>query len=140
MGAAREKGQADFDLERFIDMFDEAITSSDERVVSALRNLMMMVILTSPESRDQFAESKRTGPLRQLYDDLNVLNSRMHRMEEEHHVLRRELFKNQTQTQTYNYPYEKYAVTAAKEMASSIDRDLLNQLKASSMGKIQGLK
>ena len=27
MSAAREKDQADFDLERFVDMFDEALTS-----------------------------------------------------------------------------------------------------------------
>jgi len=79
MGAAREPGQADFDLERFIDMFDEALTSQDERVVNALRSLMMMVILTKPETR----ANERLGPLRQIYDDLNHLNRRMHRMEDE---------------------------------------------------------
>ena len=31
-GAAREKDQADFDLERFIEMFDEALTSRDEQI------------------------------------------------------------------------------------------------------------
>ena len=46
MAAGREKDQADFDLERFIEMFDEALTSNDERVINALRSLMMMVILT----------------------------------------------------------------------------------------------
>jgi len=30
MGAAREPDRADFDLERFIEMFDEALTSKDE--------------------------------------------------------------------------------------------------------------
>ena len=81
MGAAREKTQADFDLERFIDMFDEALTSKDERVVNALRSLMMMVILTKPESRDQVGD-RNIGPLRQLYDDLHHLNRRMHSMED----------------------------------------------------------
>ena len=79
MGAAREKTQADFDLDRFIDMFDEALTSTDERVVNALRSLMMMVILTKPEARNYSGE---VGPLRQLYDDLHNLNRRMHSMED----------------------------------------------------------
>lgn len=81
MSAAREKGPADFDLERFIDMFDEALTSRDERVVNALRSLMMMVILTKPESRNEVMDRNR-GPLRQLFDDMNNLNRRMHHMEE----------------------------------------------------------
>jgi hypothetical protein len=75
----REKVQADFDLERFIDMFDEALTSKDERVISALRSLMMMVILTKPEGRDQNGDN---GPLRQLFEDLHNLNRRMHSMEQ----------------------------------------------------------
>ena len=81
MGAYREKFQADFDLERFIDMFDEALTSRDERVINALRSLMMMVILTKPEGRDQAGDGDR-GPLRQLYDDLYHLNRRMYSIEE----------------------------------------------------------
>lgn len=80
MGGSREKVQADFDLERFIDMFDEALTSKDERVVNALRSLMMMVILTKPEGRDQSGDGEN-GPLRQLFDDLHNLNRRMHSME-----------------------------------------------------------
>lgn len=78
MGAARESTQADFDLERFIDMFDEALTSQDERVVNALRSLMMMVILTNPEGR----KMDRNGPLRQLFDDVNSINRRVHQVED----------------------------------------------------------
>jgi len=48
MSAAREKDQADFDLERFVDMFDTAMTSNDPRVVETLRKLMMIVALTRP--------------------------------------------------------------------------------------------
>ena len=77
MSAAREMTQADFDLERFIEMFDEALTSNDERVINALRSLMMMVILTKPEGR-----KNTIGPLRQLFDDLHNLNRRMHSMED----------------------------------------------------------
>jgi hypothetical protein len=79
MSTAREKGQADFDLERFIDMFDEALTSKDERVVNALRSLMMMVILTKPETRDRLGD---VGPLRQIYEDMHNLNRRVNSMEE----------------------------------------------------------
>ena len=80
MGAAREPSQADFDLERFIEMFDEALTSDDERVVNALRSLMMMVILTKSEV--DVKHDRNRGPLRQLFDDMHNLNRRMHSMEE----------------------------------------------------------
>lgn len=80
MMAAREKTQADFDLERFIEMFDEALTSKDERVINALQSLMMMVILTKSESRTM--SDRDVGPLRQMYDDLHNLNRRLHDTEE----------------------------------------------------------
>jgi hypothetical protein len=81
MGAGRESTQADFDLERFIEMFDEALTSNDERVVNALRSLMMMVILTKSETHDTKL-SGRNGPLRQLFEDMHHINSRLHTTED----------------------------------------------------------
>lgn len=87
--SSREKLQADFDLERFIDMFDEALTSDDERVVNALRSLMMMVILTKSEARNPMADHD-VGPLRQLYDDLHNLNRRLHDTEERVRSMERE--------------------------------------------------
>ena len=80
MSAAREADQSDFDLERFIEMFDEALTSRDERVVNALQSLMMMVILTKSETGNPMGE--RTGPLRRMYEDLHVINRRMRDLEE----------------------------------------------------------
>jgi len=101
MGGAREKVQADFDLERFINMFDDALTSKDERVVNALRSLMMMVVLTQPESRDETAEK---GPLRQLFDDMHNLNRRMQRMEEDmSHVSR---YLQRSTESSYKYDVE----------------------------------
>jgi hypothetical protein len=81
MGAARETDQADFDLERFIDMFDQALTSNDERVVSALRSLMMMVILTKPEANSPMSD-RNGGPLRRMFEDMNHISRRMQDMEE----------------------------------------------------------
>ena len=81
MSAMREKDQADFDLERFIDIFDEAMTSSDPRVIDTLRSLMMIVTLTRPETR--MNHGRNNGPLRRLYEDLHDLNRRMHRLEED---------------------------------------------------------
>ena len=79
MGAARMKDQSDFDLERFIDMFDLALTSNDERVVNALRSLMMMVILTNPED----GEKRVSGPLKRIVEDHSYLIRRMDTMQEE---------------------------------------------------------
>ena len=73
MAAMREKDQSDFDLDRFIDMFDEALTSKDERVTDALRSLMMMVILTKGETKNPIQDRQR-GPLRRLVDDVSQIN------------------------------------------------------------------
>ncbi len=136
MSAAREKDQADFDLERFVDMFDEALTSRDPRVMDALRGLMMMVTLTRPESRDSGLHDRNSGPLRRMYEDMNQLHRRIERVEE----LYRQAERSQHQAEPYNYPYEKYTMAAAQNMAQTIDQDLLNKLKSSYKTKIQGLR
>ena len=134
MSAAREKDQADFDLERFVDMFDEALISQDPRVMNALRGLMMMVTLTRPESRDSGLHDRNHGPLRRLYEDVNHLNSRLHRLEEELRDVRRP-------AQPYRWEAEdKYTLAGAAQIAQQIDQDTLNKLKATYRGKIQGLK
>jgi hypothetical protein len=73
MSASREKDSADFDLDRFIRMFDEALTSQDPRVIDALRGLLMIVTLTRPEAKT----SVERGPLRRLVDDVTNLNRRL---------------------------------------------------------------
>ena len=138
MSAAREKDQADFDLERFVDMFDEAITSQDPRVMDALRGLMMMVTLTRPESRNSGLHDRNAGPLRRLHEDMNHLHRRIERMEEQ--LSRAERSQRPEQIDPYNYPYEKYTMAAAQSMAQTIDQDLLNKLKTTYQVKIQGLK
>jgi hypothetical protein len=145
MSAAREKDQADFDLERFVDMFDEALISQDPRVMNALRSLMMMVTLTRPESRDSGLHDRNHGPLRRLFEDLNHLNRRLHDMENDVRQMRareREAMEGYKKAYQYDYPYEKYDYTmqAAKSMAAQIDQDVLNNPKSSYQTKIQGLK
>jgi hypothetical protein len=134
MSASREKDQADFDLERFVDMFDEALTSQDPRVMNALRSLMMMVTLTRPESRNNGLHDRNAGPLRRLYEDVNHLNSRLHRMEDE---VRR---MSNSYKDKYSYPFEKYeySIQAAQQLADKIDQDLLNQLKMATIPKTKG--
>jgi len=73
MSASREKDSSDFDLDRFINMFDEALTSEDPRVIDALRGLLMIVALTRPEAKT----SVERGPLRRLVDDVTNLNRRL---------------------------------------------------------------
>ena len=79
MSAARMKDKEDFDLERFIDMFDQALTSNDERVVNALRSLMMMVILTSPED----GNNRAPGPFKRMMEDHQHIFRRLEHMEEQ---------------------------------------------------------
>ena len=137
MSASREKDQSDFDLERFVDMFDEAMTSSDPRVMRALRDLMMMVTLTRPESRDAGIVDRERGPLRRLFEDINHLHRRLERLEEEHRQLESRLVRKHYDEQ-YKYPYEKYTLKTANETA--IDQDLLQQIRINTATKIQGMK
>jgi hypothetical protein len=140
MGAAREKGPADFDLERFIDMFDEALTSQDERVVNALRSLMMMVILTKPETRNPMAD-RVNGPLRQMFDDVNNLTRRMHRLEDEIRALPSQSVQRSYKEEAYrwedlNKEKEKYRLMQ-QQTASSFEATLASEyVKRINGGKI----
>ena len=133
MSAAREKDSADFDLERFVDMFDEALTSQDPRVMNALRSLMMIVTLTRPEIKME--HSRRDGPLRRLFEDVNHLNRRMHDMEDNIRQIKSS-YKDK-----YSYPYEKYdySMKAAQNMAQQIDQDVLNKILTSTSMQPKGL-
>ena len=76
MSASGEKDSADFDLDLFIRMFDEALTSQDPRVIDALRGLLMIVTLTRPEAKTSI-DNQHRGPLRRLVDDVANLNRRL---------------------------------------------------------------
>jgi hypothetical protein len=77
MSASREKDQADFDLESFIDLFDEALTSDDPSVQKTLQHLMVIAAL----ARNHDGHSKRSGPLRRLFDDQHNIIRRLERLE-----------------------------------------------------------
>ena len=79
MGAAREKDSADFDLEAFIDLFDEALTSDDPSVQKTLQHLMVIAAL----SRNHNRHDHRSGPMRRMFDDQRELIRRLERLETE---------------------------------------------------------
>jgi hypothetical protein len=79
--AAREKTQADFDLEKMFEMLDEALTSQDERVQSALRGLLTIVALTRTQDDGTMAVETKHGPLRQMQDDLQNVIRRLNNLE-----------------------------------------------------------
>jgi hypothetical protein len=72
--------QTESDLESLAGMLDTALTSQDPRVVSALRQLMIMVALTRP---DVVADKNALGPIRRLMSRVDDLHQRMERMEYE---------------------------------------------------------
>ena len=130
MGAAREKDQADFDLERFVEMFDEALTSQDPRVMRTLRDLMMIVTLTRPESPNSGLHDRNMGPLRRVLQDMRDLNRRLLDLESE--------VRSVSYEKERLYPEEKYAYAQAAQAAQQMDQDVINQLKAAARTK--GLK
>ena len=123
MSAGREPTQADFDLERFIQMFDDALTSDDPRVKNALQSLMMMTILTASD-----APNVKIGPLRQLYDDVNGLHRRISRVENE--VIDRQIRPQRAMAEQVvaeeiakKWP-DVYSMSAAETLAKDIDHKL----------------
>jgi len=76
-GAYREKDSADFDLEAFIDLFDEALTSDDPGVKQTLQHLMVIAAL----ARNHARHDRRNGPLRRMYDDQQEILRRLDRLE-----------------------------------------------------------
>ena len=129
---SREKNQSDFDLERFVDMFDEALTSDDPRVINALRSLMMVVTLTRPESNNQHVVDRNSGPLRRLVDDVQALNRRVYSIEDEIRRLSQQARNTETTAiksvdVLRHYPNEKYIGMISKELARDIDQSILHQ-------------
>ena len=129
MGAVREKDQADFDLERFVNMFDEAMTSSDPRVVETLRSLMMIVTLTRPEVRMEMG--RNTGPLRRLFEDVQHINRRVYDLEDTIRRVTRPPQEKAYQAEAYQ---AKIAMQASQDMAQHIDQNLINTLKIKAQG------
>lgn len=74
----REKDQADFDLETFVDLFDTAMSSDNPAVQRALKNL---VLISAMVNAQQNPEGLRKGPLRRLVDDIQHLNKRIGQLE-----------------------------------------------------------
>lgn len=85
-------------LEPLAEMLDTALTSQDPRVVSALRQLMIMVALTRP---DVAADKNTLGPIRRLMSRVDDLHQRMERLEYE---LSRGRYE---QEKKYKYDYDR---------------------------------
>lgn len=129
--AVREKDSADYELERFVEMFDYALTTDDMRVKNALRQLMMMVILTSNEHEDDNRDRRHRGPLRRMQQDLGDLARTTMRLSEELQSVKNQLdllrSQSHTQSQTAKEYWEKeyYANnTVARNISATDLRDL----------------
>ena len=77
MSAVREKDSADFDLEAFIDLFDEALTSDDPGVQKTLQHLMVIAAL----ARNHAKHDHRDGPMRRMFENQRDLIRRLERLE-----------------------------------------------------------
>lgn len=93
----REKDQADFDIEKMFAYLDEALTSRDERVQSALRGLLTIIELTRPQDDGKMAVETSHGPLRQMQEDLKHMNRRLNNLADE--------VRNQKQWPAGQQPY-----------------------------------
>jgi hypothetical protein len=139
--AMREKDSADYDLERFIEMFDTAMTSNDPRVQNALRQLMMMVILTdnSHENRERKLGG-RQGPLRRITEELNMVQRRMHDLANELSTLRLAAVNSQARSALDPYVdrghrYEREGMEVAKRPYPSTPEVSMGQVAVNIHGE-----
>ena len=128
-GEMREKDQADFDMDRFIDMFDEALASRDPRVIETLRSLLMITTLTRPEPYSGPAIDRQHGPLRRLAEDVRQAHRRISDLED----MVRMVMRERSEAQNAKWPrqevaMEKYTMVAAAQMAQSIDNDIMQSI------------
>jgi hypothetical protein len=75
---SREKDQADFDLETFVDLFDTAISSDNPAVQRALKNLLMIAAIVNAEDAEA---GMRQGPLKRVLEDQRNIIRRLDRIE-----------------------------------------------------------
>lgn len=76
--AFQEKEPSEYDLEKFIELFDEALTSNDPRIKKALSHLLTITTLIT--SSTNLVENK-IKPLRKLFDDYYDLQRRITKIE-----------------------------------------------------------
>ena len=76
--AMREKDQADFDLETFVDLFDTAMSSDNPAVQRALKNLVLISAIVNAQEN---SDSIRRGPLRRMVDDIVSIRKRLDQLE-----------------------------------------------------------
>lgn len=118
-GAIREKDEADYDLERFTEMFDIAMTSQDPRVKQALRQLMMMVILTDRGDHES-ALRQQIGPLRRMQYDMQELQKWVKRLEDKYSHLQQQMAVLTKMQSDPNWPRTTSDVWREAEMANSV--------------------
>lgn len=76
--ANREKDQADFDLEQFVDLFDTAMSSDNPAVQRALKNLLLIAAMVNAEDAEA---GVRQGPLRRVIEDQKTIIRRLNDLE-----------------------------------------------------------
>ena len=128
-GEMREKDQADFDMDRFIDMFDEALTSRDPRVIETLRSLLMITTLTRPEPYSGPAIDRQHGPLRRMAEDVRQAHRRISDLED----MVQMIMRNQSMKPQWEME-EQQAKYAAQIMTAEVDQDVINQIKIKAKG------
>lgn len=77
--SSQEKDQSNFDLERFVELFDECMTSSNPAVQKAFKNLMLVASISNSDTKHLPATK---GPLRRLVDDVHNIHRRVSRLED----------------------------------------------------------
>ena len=96
----------EFDLEKFVELFDVAMTSDNPTVRKAFKNLMIVAALVDSDN-----ETKMPGPLSKLLLDVSELKSKMIIMERSKNTTYGPVTTQGAGGGTYNWPYSNMTNT-----------------------------
>ena len=96
----------ELDLEKFVELFDAAMSSDNPTVKKCFNNLLMVVAFA--HSGD---EKVKNGPLTKLVTDVNALKGQYEAISAELRLLRMQMQPNTPQFPAF--PYQTYTTTGA---------------------------
>lgn len=121
-----DENNSDFDLEKFVDLFDTAMSSTNPAVQRAFKNLLLVSTIVDS---DKTKESIVTGPLRRLVEDVKHLSSRVQTLEYKVTSLPQTYYKHNTTTAIPAVKYYNTTTTAGTAVSDTFSQnDISNQL------------
>lgn len=121
-----DENDSDFDLEKFVDLFDTAMTSTNPTVQRAFKNLLLVSTIADSKPHDKVISK---GPLRKLVEDVKQLTARVSTLEYNLMSASQTYYRNNTTTAIPAVKYYNTITTAGTALPSTASQnDISSQL------------